>query len=119
MEANIRTIAAQCAERSVAWRPHAKGHKAPSIAQKELDAGALGVTCAKLGEAEVMAAAGIRDLLIANLIVGPQKSAAWSSCGVTLTRSSASTMPTRWQRSREPCTKPAYACESWSKSTSA
>ena len=73
MEANIRTIAAQCAERSVAWRPHAKGHKAPSIARQQLDAGALGVTCAKLGEAEVMAAAGIRDLLIANLIVGPHK----------------------------------------------
>jgi D-serine deaminase-like pyridoxal phosphate-dependent protein len=39
----------------------------------QLDAGAIGVTCAKLGEAEVMAAAGIRDILIANQIVGPAK----------------------------------------------
>ena len=73
MEANIRAIAGQCKARGVAWRPHAKGHKVPTIAQKQLAAGALGVTCAKLGEAEVMAAAGIRDILIANLIVGPHK----------------------------------------------
>jgi D-serine deaminase-like pyridoxal phosphate-dependent protein len=73
MEANIRTIAGQCAQRGVAWRPHAKGHKVPAIAQQQIAAGALGVTCAKLGEAEIMAAAGIRDLLIANLIVGPHK----------------------------------------------
>ena len=39
----------------------------------QIAAGAIGVTCAKLGEAEVMAAAGIRDILIANQIVGPIK----------------------------------------------
>ena len=39
----------------------------------ELEAGALGITCAKLGEAEVMAGAGIRDILIANQVVGRQK----------------------------------------------
>jgi D-serine deaminase-like pyridoxal phosphate-dependent protein len=57
----------------VGWRPHTKGVKVPAIAHQELRAGALGVTCAKLGEAEVMAAAGIRDILIANEIVGPEK----------------------------------------------
>ncbi|HEY4310403.1 MAG TPA: DSD1 family PLP-dependent enzyme [Pirellulales bacterium] len=73
MEANIKAIAATCRAHGVAWRPHAKGHKVPAIAQRELAAGAIGITCAKLGEAEVMAAAGITDLLIANMIVGPIK----------------------------------------------
>ncbi|HUE75779.1 MAG TPA: alanine racemase, partial [Chloroflexota bacterium] len=53
--------------------PHTKGQKVPAIAHKEIAAGAIGVTCAKLGEAEVMAAAGIRDILIANQIVGHYK----------------------------------------------
>jgi D-serine deaminase-like pyridoxal phosphate-dependent protein len=52
--------------------PH-QGQKTPEIIQKELAAGAIGVTCAKLGEAEVLAAVGIRDILIANQIVGPAK----------------------------------------------
>ncbi|MCE9607570.1 MAG: DSD1 family PLP-dependent enzyme [Planctomycetia bacterium] len=73
MEANIRAVAAACSAKGVAWRPHAKGHKSPIVAKAELAAGALGATCAKLGEAEVLAAGGVRDLLIANLIVGPGK----------------------------------------------
>jgi D-serine deaminase-like pyridoxal phosphate-dependent protein len=72
-EANIREAAASCREHGVAWRPHAKCHKSPDIAQRLVAAGAIGMTCAKLGEAEVFAAAGVRDLLIANLVVGPQK----------------------------------------------
>lgn len=73
MESNIRAVASHCRQHGVAWRPHAKGHKVPAIARLELQAGAIGVTCAKLGEAEVMAEAGIDDILIANIIVGPQK----------------------------------------------
>src|SRR5437868_4712149 len=73
MEANIARIVATCRAHGVAWRPHSKAHKTPEIAQIQLAAGAIGVTCAKLGEAEVMAAAGIRDILIANQIVGPIK----------------------------------------------
>src|SRR5438874_6357799 len=73
MEANIARIAATCRAHGVAWRPHSKAHKTPEIAQMLIAAGAIGVTCAKLGEAEVMAAAGIRDILIANQIVGPIK----------------------------------------------
>ena len=75
MDANMQAIVAACRAQGVAWRPHAKGHKSPAIAKRELEAGAIGVTCAKLGEAEVMAAAGISDLLIANMIVGPLKMA--------------------------------------------
>jgi D-serine deaminase-like pyridoxal phosphate-dependent protein len=73
MEANIARIAAACHEHGVAWRPHTKGQKVPAIAHKLLAAGAIGVTCQKLGEAEVMAAAGIQDILVANQIVGDQK----------------------------------------------
>src|SRR5205809_3299792 len=73
MEANIARIVAACRAHGVAWRPHSKAHKTPEIAHMQLAAGAIGITCAKLGEAEVMAAAGIRDILIANQIVGPIK----------------------------------------------
>jgi D-serine deaminase-like pyridoxal phosphate-dependent protein len=60
-------------EAGVGWRPHTKAIKTPALARRLLDAGAFGVTCAKLGEAEVLAAAGIRDILIANEIVGAAK----------------------------------------------
>jgi len=54
-------------------RPHTKTHKTPMLAHKQIDAGAIGVTCAKLDEAEVMANSGIGDILIANEIVPTQK----------------------------------------------
>ncbi|HEV2976497.1 MAG TPA: DSD1 family PLP-dependent enzyme [Casimicrobiaceae bacterium] len=73
MEANIARIVAVCRAYGVAWRPHSKAHKTPEIAKMQIAAGAIGVTCAKLGEAEVMAAAGIRNILIANQIVGQIK----------------------------------------------
>jgi D-serine deaminase-like pyridoxal phosphate-dependent protein len=73
MDANIARVAAACRAHGVAWRPHLKGQKVPELAHRQIAAGAIGVTCAKLGEAEVMAAAGIRDILIANQIVGPAK----------------------------------------------
>jgi D-serine deaminase-like pyridoxal phosphate-dependent protein len=60
-------------EAGVGWRPHTKGIKVPALAHKLLRAGAIGITCAKLGEAEVMAAAGIDHILIANQVVGPSK----------------------------------------------
>lgn len=73
MENNIAILFDACQQRGLNWRPHAKCHKSQAVARKLLDAGAIGVTCAKLGEAEVLAAAGVTDLLIANLIVGPLK----------------------------------------------
>lgn len=72
-EANIRDIVSTCRSRGISWRPHAKCHKSVDVARRLIEAGAIGLTCAKLGEAEVFAAAGIRDLLIANLLVGKQK----------------------------------------------
>ena len=73
MEENIRCLANYMRSAGVAWRPHTKGIKIPAIAHKLMDAGAIGITCAKLSEAEVMAKGGIRDILIANQIVGPTK----------------------------------------------
>lgn len=55
------------------WRPHMKGQKAPPLALEAVKAGAIGVTCATLYEAEAMAAAGVASILIANQIVGERK----------------------------------------------
>lgn len=57
----------------VATRPHIKTHKLPVLAQRQIDAGAIGITCQKIGEAEVMAAAGIKDILLTYNIVGEEK----------------------------------------------
>ncbi len=73
MEENIRRVAASCRASGVSWRPHVKGHRSGAIGARQVAAGAIGLTCAKLGEAELMAAAGVRDLLVANAIVGPHK----------------------------------------------
>ena len=73
LESNIATLAEHFKKAGIDWRPHTKGMKTPAIAHKALAAGAIGVTCAKLGEAEVMAAAGIDDILVANQLVTPQK----------------------------------------------
>lgn len=73
METNIQKMAGFMSEQGKQWRPHEKCHKTPAIAWKQIENGAIGVTCAKASEAEVMAAAGIRDILIANMIVGRPK----------------------------------------------
>ncbi len=73
MERNIDKMATFFEGQASNVRPHTKTHKCPVLAHKQLQAGAHGITCAKLGEAEVMAEAGIRDILIANQIVGDQK----------------------------------------------
>lgn len=72
-ESNMKAMAATCRQHGVNWRPHSKCHKSPVIAQWLQDAGASGITCATVREAEIMAEAGIRDLLIANMIAGPAK----------------------------------------------
>ena len=73
LEANTRSMAEACRSRNVAWRPHEKCHKTPAIAHLQQRAGAIGVTCGKVSEAEVMAAGGIRDILVANMVVGERK----------------------------------------------
>jgi D-serine deaminase-like pyridoxal phosphate-dependent protein len=73
LERNIQKMAEFFASRPVALRPHAKTHKCPQIALRQLAAGAIGITCAKVGEAEVMVATGVRDILIANQVTGAVK----------------------------------------------
>jgi len=73
MERNIERMSAVFRQAGVGWRPHTKAIKMPALAHKLLRAGALGVTCAKVSEADVMAGAGIRDILIANQVVGEAK----------------------------------------------
>jgi len=73
MESNISKMSEFIQQRGKQWRPHQKCHKTPAIALKQIEAGAIGVTCAKISEAEVMAAGGVRNILVANMIVGPRK----------------------------------------------
>lgn len=73
-EANCDAIGGALSGRGVGWRPHVKGHKSPRLAERMIEAGAIGVTCAKVGEAEEMVAAGIDSVLVANQ---PSTRAAW------------------------------------------
>jgi len=73
LEKNIRDMAEHCKDLDMPLRVHIKTHKIPEIAHMQLDAGAIGICCQKLGEAEVMCAAGIRDILIPYPIVGKHK----------------------------------------------
>jgi D-serine deaminase-like pyridoxal phosphate-dependent protein len=73
LERNINQMAEFARDAGVALRPHCKTHKSPRIAAMQVEAGAIGITCQKLGEAEVMARAGIEGLLISNQIVGAVK----------------------------------------------
>ena len=73
MKRNIDAMQAYADRHGVALRPHTKTHKCPELARLQLAAGARGVTVAKVGEAEVMAQAGITDIFIANEIASESK----------------------------------------------
>ena len=72
-EANVEKMAAHLKSKGRAFRPHGKTHKCPEIARRLLEAGAVGVCAAKISEAEVFAAAGVRGLLITTAVVGARK----------------------------------------------
>ena len=73
VEANIARLQAACDAAGVANRPHIKTHKSPELARLQREAGARGITCQKLGEAEVMADGGLDDILISYNILGEEK----------------------------------------------
>ncbi len=73
LERNIANMQRAADEAGLQMRPHIKAHKTPEIAHLQLRAGAVGVTAAKVSEAEVFATAGVQDIFIANQIVGPAK----------------------------------------------
>jgi D-serine deaminase-like pyridoxal phosphate-dependent protein len=74
MEANIRRVQAHLARHGVANRPHVKTHKIPAIGRMQMEAGAVGITVQKVGEAEVFADAGVADdVLLTYNVLGPAK----------------------------------------------
>ena len=70
---NIDAFQRYCDDNNLALRPHIKTHKLPHFAKLQIDAGAKGITCQKIGEAEVMADAGFDDILITYNILGQAK----------------------------------------------
>jgi D-serine deaminase-like pyridoxal phosphate-dependent protein len=70
-ERNVARMAAHAGAAGKGLRPHAKTHRCPEVARRQVQAGALGVACAKLGEAEVMARAGVPGLLVTTEVVSP------------------------------------------------
>lgn len=72
---NLARMAGYFRGRAAQLRPHFKNHKCVTLAKRQLAAGAIGMTCAKLSEAEVLVEHGLDDILIANQVVGPQKTA--------------------------------------------
>src|SRR5216684_2964564 len=95
VERNIARVQAACDAAGVANRPHIKTHKSPLLAKLQIAAGARGITCQKLGEAEVMAEAGIENILISYNLIGDEKMARLGALrrGRTSARQGASVPP--------------------------
>src|SRR5437867_1702623 len=72
LERNLDRMAASCREQGVGLRPHTKTHKTPEVSRMQLERGAVGLTVAKVGEAEVMVAAGLDDILVAYPVFGQE-----------------------------------------------
>lgn len=85
LKANISRLQAYLDEHGIANRPHIKTHKIPAIAQMQMDAGAVGITCQKVSEAEVMADAGFNDIFIPYNIIGESKLARLMSLAERIT----------------------------------
>ncbi len=72
-ERNLKRLPESLGRQNIRLRPHAKSHKCPEIALRQIALGAVGVCCQKVSEAEALVAGGVGDVLIANEIVGPAK----------------------------------------------
>lgn len=72
LDCNIAAMAAMAARQKVGLRPHAKTHKSVDIAKRQLAAGALGVCCAKIGEAEALAEGGVTGILVTSPVAAPR-----------------------------------------------
>jgi D-serine deaminase-like pyridoxal phosphate-dependent protein len=73
LEANLQKMADHCRQAKCAFRPHAKTHKCPAVARRQLASGAVGISVATVPEAEAMAAAGIDGILLTSPIVDAAK----------------------------------------------
>ena len=89
VEANIRRFQSFCDAAGLGCRPHVKTHRITEFAHLQIDAGAIGINCQKLGEVEVMADAGIGNILLTYNIVGQPKltrlRALTERCNLTVT----------------------------------
>ncbi len=74
VDKNIGRVQGVCEAAGVANRPHIKTHKSPVLAKMQIAEGASGVTCQKLGEAEIMADAGIENILVSYNLIGAARS---------------------------------------------
>ncbi len=73
LQSNIEALQAFVSAHGLKLRPHAKSHKCPELAKRQISAGAVGICCQKVSEAEAFAASGIGEILIANEVVGAAK----------------------------------------------
>ena len=96
VEANLQRAQAYADEHGLPLRPHIKTHKLVRFAQRQVELGAVGITCQKIGEAEVMADGGVTDILLPYNILGPQKLARLKALAartrLTVTADSATTV---------------------------
>lgn len=72
-EHNLKTMTASLVGTGMALRPHAKTHKSPIIACRQMAGGAVGICCQKVSEAEIMVEGGVDNVLVSNQIVGKNK----------------------------------------------
>ncbi|MGA0607334.1 DSD1 family PLP-dependent enzyme [Phenylobacterium sp. VNQ135] len=84
-EANVALMAERARTAGLALRPHAKSHKCAWVAQRQIAAGAVGVCCAKLAEAEALAAAGVGSILVTSPIAGAGPAARAATLAARLT----------------------------------
>ncbi len=73
LERNLKRLAQAVADKPIRIRPHSKSHKCPVIALRQMQSGAVGICCQKVGEAEAMVYGGVPDVLVTNEIVGTSK----------------------------------------------
>ena len=73
LDRNLKRMQQHLTKHGIKCRPHVKSHKIPAIAHMQIAAGAVGITCQKLSEAEVMVNSGLNDILIPYNIVGREK----------------------------------------------
>lgn len=84
LEKNIRAMQAACDAAGIELRPHIKTHKLVPVAKLQLAAGARGLTCAKLGEAEAMLPSGVRSIFVAHSLVDPRQAGRIAQLGEQL-----------------------------------
>lgn len=73
LDRNLAAMADRCRDLDIPFRAHTKAHKIPELAHRQVESGAVGIACQKLGEAEEMVAAGLKDILVPYNIVGDRK----------------------------------------------